>query len=124
MLMLGLLFLPWYDQVFFGGGYSVTRTALEPPHGWLAVLAWLTTGALLAEVVLARMRPGGLPRLIVPWARIQMGQGAAILVLVLLKFIVTRHYAWGSWLGVLLAGAVAFSAWVANNEPAAERKAP
>jgi hypothetical protein len=116
VLMLDLLFAPWYDQAFFGGGYTVTRTALEPPQGWLAVLAWLGTGALLVEVVLSRI--SGLPRLVVPWARIQTVQGATIFGFVVLKFLVTRHYAWGSWLGVLLAGALAYGAWVANHEPA------
>jgi hypothetical protein len=123
MLMLALLFLPWYDRAYVIG-YNVTRTALEPPHGWLAVLAWLTTGAVLAEVVLVRMRPEGLPRLVVPWAQVQTAQGAAVFILVLLKFIVTGHYAWGSWLGLLLAAAFASAAWAANHQPAPERNAP
>jgi hypothetical protein len=118
LLLFDLLFLPWYNRSFVIG-YTVERTALEPPQGWLAVLAWLATAALLAETVLSRMSQRGLPRLAVPWSRVQIMQGAAILVLVVLKLLFTAHYAWGSWLGVLLAGAVGYGAWVANHEPAA-----
>jgi hypothetical protein len=120
LLLFDLLFLPWYDRTYVIG-YSVTRTALEPPQGWLAVLAWLGTAALLTEVVVSRLSRRGLPTVAVPWARVQLVQGAAVLGLVVLKFLVTGHYAWGSWLGVLLACGFACGAWVANHEPASER---
>src|SRR5205823_1946759 len=74
MLIVDLLFAPWYDRAYVIG-YEVSRTALEPPQGWLAVLAWLGTAALLAEVVVARVSTTGLPELVVPWRRIQMVQG-------------------------------------------------
>jgi hypothetical protein len=120
LLLIDLLFLPWYDRTYVIG-YTVTRTALEPPQGWLAVLAWLGTAALVAEVVVGRLSRRGLPDLAVSWARVQTVQGAAVLGLVVLKFLMTGHYAWGSWLGVLLACGVACGAWVANHEPAPER---
>ena len=125
LLLLALLFLPWYDRTYVIG-YSVTRTALEPPQGWLAVLAWLGTAALVAEVVISRVSHRGLPRLAVPWSRIETYQGAGVLALVVLKLLLTGHYAWGSWVGVLLAGALAYGAWAANHEPAPDhgRSAP
>src|SRR3954468_14549044 len=112
--MLDLFLAPWYVQSFVIGDIQFTRTALEPPHGWLAVLAWLATMALLVEVVLVRVSTDGLPDLPVPWVRIQIVQGFAILGLLLIKLIVSAgHFGWGSWVGVLLAGALAYGVWAA-----------
>lgn len=116
LLMADLFFAPWYDRIFLIG-YEVTRTAVEPPQGWLAVLAWLTTGALLFEVVVTRLSTTGLPEVAVPWVRIQLVQAAGVFILVLVKFAATGHYAWGSWLGLLLAAVFAYSVWEAAGQP-------
>jgi hypothetical protein len=116
LLMATLFFAPWYDRVFLIG-YEVTRTAVEPPLGWLAVLAWLTTGALLLEVVVTRLSATGLPEVAVSWVRIQLVQAAAVFVLVLVKFAATGEYAWGSWLGLVLAAVFAYSIWAAAGQP-------
>ena len=116
LLMADLFFAPWYDRVFVIG-YEAVRTAVEPPQGWLAVLAWLTTLALLIEVVVTRVSTTGLPRVAVPWVRIQLVQAAAVFVLVLLKVAVTRYYAWGAWIGLLLAGTFAYAVWAAAGQP-------
>jgi hypothetical protein len=116
LLMATLFFAPWYDRGFVIG-YEVTRTAVEPPHGWLAVLAWLSTLALLVEVVITRVSTTGLPEVAVPWVRIQLVQAAAVFVLVALKVLITRYYAWGAWLGLVLAGAFAYGVWAAAGQP-------
>jgi hypothetical protein len=116
LLLLDLMFGFWYDDVV--AGISFERTAIEPPQGWLAVLAWLATAALVAEVVLARVSHRGLPHLAVPWETIEVVQGAAVLGLVVLKVLVSGSVLWGAWLGVVLAGALAYGAWAANHEPA------
>jgi hypothetical protein len=113
-LIVNLFLAPWYVQSFLIGDIEFTRTALEPPHGWLAVLAWLLTMALLAEVVLSRVSTQGLPDMPVPWVRIQIGQGFAILALLLFKLVATAgHFGWGSWVGVVLAAALAYGVWAA-----------
>src|SRR3954467_9361216 len=105
--MLDLFLAPWYVQSFVIGDIEFTRTALEPPHGWLAVLAWLATITLLVEVVLSRVSTEGLPALPVPWVRVQIVQGFAIFGLLFVKLLATAgHFGWGSWLGVLLAAAL------------------
>jgi len=116
LLMATLFFAPWYDRGFLIG-YEVTRTAVEPPQGWLAVLAWLATGALLLEVVITRISTTGLPEVAVPWVRIQLVQAAAVFLLILVKFVVTRYYGWGSWLGLILAVVFAYSVWAAAGQP-------
>ena len=116
LLMADLFLSPWYDRIFLIG-YEVTRTAVEPPQGWLAVLAWLTTGALLVEVVVTRLSTTGLPEVAVSWVRIQLVQAAVVFVLALVKFAVTGHYAWGSWVGLVLAAVLAYSVWAAAGQP-------
>jgi hypothetical protein len=120
LLMATLFFAPWYDRTFAIGIYEVTRTAVEPPQGWTAVLAWLTTLALLIEVVVTRISTTGLPEVAVPWVRIQLVQAVVVFVLVLLKVIVTKYYAWGAWLGLVVAGAFAYGVWAAAGQPRLE----
>ena len=79
--------------------------------------AWLTTGALLVEVVVTRLSTTGLPEVAVSWVRIQLVQAAVVFVLALVKFAVTGHYAWGSWVGLVLAAVLAYSVWAAAGQP-------
>ena len=52
-----------------------------------------------------------------PWVRIQLVQAAAVFVLVLLKVAVTKYYAWGAWVGLLLASSFAYAVWAAAGQP-------
>ena len=71
LLILDLFLAPWYIQTFLIANIEFTRTALEPPNGWAAVLAWLSATALLVEVVLSRVAVSGLPEM--PLARAGSG---------------------------------------------------
>jgi len=82
LLVFDLLFLPWY-HINIGGLLPIDRTALEPPQGWLAVLAWLGTLALLAQIVVPRLGHHALPRLSWSWSRIALVEGLAVLGLLL-----------------------------------------
>jgi hypothetical protein len=116
LLMATLFFAPWYDRGFLIG-YEVTRTAVEPPQGWMPLLAWLATLALLVEVVVTRISTAGLPEVALPWVRIQLFQAAAVFVLVLIKFVATRYYGWGAFVGLALAAAFAYGVWAAAGQP-------
>jgi len=116
LLMADLFFAAWYDRGFVIG-YEVTRTAVEPPNGWLALLAWLATGALLVEVVVTRISTTGLPEIAFPWVRVQLMQAAAVFLLIFVKFATTRYYGWGSWVGLVLAAVFAYSVWAAAGQP-------
>jgi len=118
LLILDLFLAPWYVQTFLIANIEFTRTALEPPQGWAAMLAWLAATALLVEVVLSRVSTSGLPDVPVPWVRIQLVQAAATLVLIVIKFAAASgHYGWGAWIGLLLAAAFAYGVWAAAGQP-------
>lgn len=55
LLVIDLLFLPWFDVSF--GPLSVTSTATGAPDGWLGVLAVLATLALIADLGIERLAP-------------------------------------------------------------------
>ncbi len=59
LLVLDLLFLPWYGITVTAGATSVSisNTATGPPSGWLGVLALLLVLALLVDIAIERLSP-------------------------------------------------------------------
>ena len=61
LLVLDLLFLPWFEQTFTSTGIaqsvSISNTATGPPSGWLGVLALLLVLALLVDIAIERLAP-------------------------------------------------------------------
>lgn len=59
LLVLDLLFLPWYGITVTAGAVSVSisNTATGPPSGWLGVLALLLVLALLVDIAIERLSP-------------------------------------------------------------------
>jgi hypothetical protein len=115
LLILDLFFLPWYHHAFVLP-YVDDRTALEPPVGWLAVLAWLLTIALVAQVLVPRLSQRGLPEVAVPWERIALGEAAGVFALLLIKLLVTGHIGFGAWIAMLLAALLAYGTWRSATE--------
>ena len=66
LLVIDLLFLPWFDITVGFGTFrvSATSSATGSPDGWLGVLAVLVALALMAYLVLKRLAPPrhGTPR--------------------------------------------------------------
>jgi hypothetical protein len=112
LLLIDLLGTPWYRLTTGIPGLvflTENRTGVEPPAGWLGVLALLVTLALLVVVGLKRLGRGELPEVAVPWPRLQFGAAVAAFALVGLKFLSgVTHLAWGAFAGVLLAAALAY----------------
>lgn len=59
LLVLDLLFLPWYGITVTAGAASVSisDTATGPPDGWLGVLALLVAIGLLVDIAIERLSP-------------------------------------------------------------------
>ena len=105
-LVLVLFFLPWYHYAFVLP-YVDDRTALEPPAGWLAVLAWLLTLALSTR---------GLPTVALSWTRIALLEAAAVFGLLLIKLLVTGYIGFGAWIAMALSAALAYGSWLQSVE--------
>jgi hypothetical protein len=109
LLLLISLFLTWQSiQVKFGKNGTVTQS-LDGWDFWGLVIALAT----LAVIVLAVMREqdDGLafePRV----SRVVLGLGCLVLLAAVLKNFRDADSAWASYLGVILAGAVAVGAYL------------
>jgi hypothetical protein len=122
LLVLDLLGAPWYRLTIGVPGitlYAENHTGLERPAGWLGVLALLLTLALLQTIGLQRLGRRQLPQVAVPWPRLQFGAAVAVFGLVGLKFLSgVTHLAWGAFVGVLLAAALAYGGALIGREDA------
>jgi hypothetical protein len=107
-LILSLAFFPWHRadvSGFFGSG-TVRRTGLQSPNALQGTLAFLITVAMVAQVVMARYTNQKVnPAL----ARLQAPAGLAVLGVLAWKLASeTAVLSVGAYLGILLAGALAY----------------
>lgn len=113
VLIIDLLFLPWHD-IDFGFGGSITRTAIEDPNAFWGILALLLTIAVVAVVAVRVFKPETkLPDLPVSWDQAIFFASAAVAALLLLKLLVeTSELGFGAFLGIILAGGMAYGGFL------------
>lgn len=108
LLVIDLLFLPWFDIGF--GPISVTSTATGAPDGWLGVLAVLAVLALMADLAVERFSPRTrLPAIGHSRTMTRLALAGATAVFVALKFLFHVHFSLfgvGFWGAVLLTAAL------------------
>jgi hypothetical protein len=116
LLILDLLFFPWHN-ISVGGILDVNRTGVQSPNSFYGVLALLLAAVMVAQVVVSKLTAAKLPDIPVPWSRVHLIAGAAILVLLLLKLMAeTNFLGFGAFLGVILAGALAYGGYTISRE--------
>ena len=113
VLIIDLLFLPWHS-VDLGPFGSATLTAVEEKNAFLGVLALLLTIAVVAATLVRVFKPETkLPDLPVTWDKAIFYASAAALGLLLLKLLLELDYlGFGAWLGILLAGGMAYGGYL------------
>jgi len=126
LLVIDLLFLPWFDVSIGIGTFKVSATssATGSPDGWLGVLAVLAALALIAHLALERLATGvEVPSVGGGPATTRFVLAAAAAAFVALKFIFNIHFSLfgvGFWGGVVLAATlVVLAARVRDSEPVA-----
>lgn len=106
LLVIDLLFLPWFDVSF--GPLSVTSTATGAPDGWLGVLAVLATLALIADLGIERLAPETrLPAVRDSRTTTRVLLAGVTALFVGLKFLFHVHFSlfgFGFWLAAVLTG--------------------
>lgn len=107
LLLLSLVFFPWHRVPFARllGGDS-TLTGLQEPNSLQGTLAFLVAVAMVAQVVMTRYTNQRVnPSLV----RLQAPAGMAVLALLLWKLASeTSYLSVGAYLGIPLAGALAY----------------
>jgi hypothetical protein len=122
LLVIDLLFLPWFSVSVSVGAFSatVTSTATGDPDGWLGILGVLAAIALIADLAIERFSPGtALPNIRGSRTETRFVLAAAIAVFLLLKFLFhINHFSdlgYGFWVAVVLTGGLVYFAMQARN---------
>lgn len=116
LLVIDLLFLPWFSVSF--GSITVSTTATGAPDGWLGVLAVLATVAVIADLGIERLSPKTTLPLLGgsrPQTRFILTCVAAVFVG--LKFLFHIHFSlfgFGFWAAVVLTAGFVYVAMQAR----------
>jgi hypothetical protein len=111
LLVIDLLFLPWYSLSSFG--YSVTASATSAPDGWTGILAMLVLVVLIADLLIERLSPQTtLPNL--GGSRTVTRRWLAVIAaaFIALKFVLHLHFSWfgfGFYAAVVITVALVFA---------------
>ena len=113
LLLLSLAFFPWHrftGLLFLGG--DPRRTGLQAPNALQGTLAFLVTVAMVAQVVMTRFTNQKVnPAL----ARLQAPAGMAVIGLLAWKLASeTSYLSVGAYLGIVLAGVLAYGGLVVS----------
>ena len=118
LLIIILLFLPWYSLSF--GPISITATATDNPDGWTGVLAVLAAIALIVDLGIERLSPGtAVPNIGGSRINTRFVLACVTALFVALKFLLHVHFSWfgfGFYVSVILTAALVWVALQARNE--------
>ncbi|MGZ4167365.1 MAG: hypothetical protein ACXVR1_05075 [Solirubrobacteraceae bacterium] len=118
LLVIDLLFLPWFHISF--GPFSASLTATDDPDGWLGILAVLSAIALIADLGVERLSPGtSLPNIGGSRATTRFVLACVTALFVVLKFLFNIHWSdfgFGFYVAVVLTAGLVWVALQARNE--------
>ncbi len=119
LLVIDLLFLPWFDLGI--GPVSITSTATGAPDGWLGVIALLAALALIVDLGVERLSPQTkVPAIAASRTMTRLVLAGTCGLFVSLKFLVHVHFSlfgFGFWAAVVLTvGLVVLAARAHSNE--------
>jgi hypothetical protein len=115
LLVIDLLFLPWFDISVSVGAFSAsaTFTATGAPDGWLGILAVLCAVGLIAHLVIERLGVAELPPIAGGGPQLRFYLAIATAVFVALKFLFHIHFdsfGIGFWIAVVLTVGLVYEA--------------
>jgi hypothetical protein len=116
LLIIDLLFLPWFSASVTIGSFSAsfTATATDAPDGLFGVLAVLSAVALIVDLGVERLSPGtALPSIRGSRSETRLVFAGVAALLVALKFLFHIHFSlfgFGFWAGIVLAAGFVFVA--------------
>lgn len=122
LLVIDLLFLPWFSITAGIGAFSVTvtSTATGAPDGWLGVLAVIAALALIGDLGIERFSPQtSLPTIGGSRVQTRLVLTGITALFVVLKFLFHIHFSlfgFGFWAAVVLTAGLVFSSLRASQD--------
>jgi hypothetical protein len=111
-------FLAWQKVSVEVGGVEIASASRNAWHGFWGVFMGLALIALLVWVAIQIFKVE-VPNLNLPERTVTAGLAGLVFVLALLKNLVDDYSAWPSYVGIVLAAAVAVGGWMRLQEPEA-----
>ncbi len=127
LLIVDLLLFPWHKFPGLLGvpPYGPSSTGIQSPGAAWGVIALLVTLAMVAHLVATRLANVTLPDIPLPWGQVHLIAGCTVFGLLLIKLVAETDFtAYGAYLGVMLAAALAFGGFVVNKEATATGRGP
>ncbi len=121
LLVIDLLFLPWFSASVSLGAFSAsfTATATDAPDGAFGILAVLAALVLIADLGVERLSPGtALPNIGGSRTQTRFVLACVTALFVALKFVFNIHFSdfgFGFYLGVVVTAAVVWVAFQTRN---------
>lgn len=117
LLVIDLLFLPWFSITF--GPFSASLTATDAPDGWLGILAVLAAIALIADLGVERLSPGtAFPNIGGSRTQTRFVLTCVTVLFVVLKFLFHIHFSlfgFGFYAAIVICVALVWVAVQARN---------
>lgn len=115
LLLLIDTFFAWQKVSVEVGGVEVVSASVNAWHGFWGLVMGL---ALIALLVWVGLRVASVDLNVnLPDRTVTAGLAGVVLVSAVLKNLIDDYSAWASYVGIVLAGAVAFGAWLRLQEP-------
>lgn len=115
LLLLIDTFFAWQEVSVELGGVEVVSASVNAWHGFWGVVMGLALSALLVWVGL-RIANVNL-NMSVPERTVTVGLAGVVFVFAVLKNLIDDYSAWASYVGIVLAAAIAYGAWLRLQEP-------
>jgi hypothetical protein len=116
-------FLAWQEVSVEVGGVEIASASRNAWHGFWGVVMGLALVALLVWVALQIWKVE-LPNMNLPEKTVTAALAGLVFVLAVLKNLIDDYSAWPSYVGVVLAAAVAVGGWMRLQEPEAAAAPP
>lgn len=115
LLLLIDTFFAWQEVSVDIGG---TEVAAASANAWHGLFGWLMGLLLIALLVWVGLQVANvdLPSLPIAAGMLTLALGAAVFICAVLKNLIDDESAWASYVGVVLAAAVAYGAWLRSKE--------
>lgn len=125
LLIVDLLFLPSHSiEIDLGGlantlgvDTTTTRTGVQSPNAFYGIVALILSLVMVVQIVLAKLTSVAVPDPPVPWAQVHVSAGITVAVMLVIKLIAeTDFLAFGAFVGLVAALAVAFGGYTISQE--------